>query len=292
MTPTNGSSQEDPPRRLVLKMHVDVTPKTMEPDMVYIGRPSKYENTFKVKDVGRGIACDYFERKFVLDQRAEQARKDLRGKRLVCYCDPERCHGHFLSRVANMSTYTGIGSRKTPTQYLLYMYAVAQVLEHHGYVLHSGGAEGADTAFFNGVHDKTQAKIFVPWNGFNGLKSNYPIPDQAIEIARSIHPVFDKLPQGAQKLHSRNVQQILGHDLQHPTDFVVCYTDDGAETVDKVTSKTGGTGTAIKLASQYKIPVFNLKNKDAERRLSLYTGIFFGHLVKQVFSKMNSSIST
>jgi len=270
-------------------MHVDVTPKTMQSDMVYIGRPSTYENTFRVKQFGRGTACDCFEKKFVLDQRIAKAREDLRGKRLVCYCHPERCHGHFLSRVVNMDTYTGIGSRKTPTKYLLYMYAVARVLENNGYMLYSGGAEGADTAFFNGVHDKIYTKIFLPWNGFNGLRSQYTIPDQAVEIARTLHPVFDSLSQGTQKLHSRNVQQILGHDLHHPTNFVVCYTDDGVETADKVTSKTGGTGTAIKLASLHGIPVFNLRNKDAERRLSLYTGIFFGHLTKQVFKSMDES---
>lgn len=279
--PTNMSSPS--PKRLVLKMHVDVTPKTMEEDMVYVGRPSKYENTFKVKDHGRELACDYFERKFTLDDRIEEARQDLYGKRLVCYCYPERCHGMFLARVSNMQTYTGIGSRETPPDIQFIMLMIASMLEKLDYVLYSGGAPGADSAFYRGVHDKTKAQLFVPWNGFQGYKMYYPVPDKAVEIARTLHPVFDKLSQGVQKLHTRNVQQILGRDLEHPTGFVVCWTKDGAETKEEVTSKTGGTGTAIKLASINNIPVFNLCRKDSIKRLSLYTGIpFVTRLVKEL----------
>ena len=30
-----------------------------------------------------------------------QARRDLRGKTLGCFCVPLSCHGHVLARVAN-----------------------------------------------------------------------------------------------------------------------------------------------------------------------------------------------
>lgn len=43
--------------------------------------------------------------------------------------------------------YTGIGSRQTPPEILKMMTKIATQLESKGWVLRSGGAEGADEAF-------------------------------------------------------------------------------------------------------------------------------------------------
>jgi hypothetical protein len=71
-----------------------------------------------------------------------------------------------------------------------------------------------------------------------------------------VHPAWDILSQGAQKLHARNVHQILGPDLSRPTpvEFVLCWTPD-AQVV-------GGTATAIRLAQDRNIPVYNLADED------------------------------
>jgi len=66
--------------------------------------------------------------------------------------------------------YTGIGSRETPKKILVLMDKLAQKLEKQGYVLRSGGAAGADTAFAENVVKK---EIFIPWNNFNGIESNF-----------------------------------------------------------------------------------------------------------------------
>ena len=47
--------------------------------------------------------------------------------------------------------YTGVGNRDTPHEYLEKMTVLASLLEKEGCILRSGGAEGADTAFENGV---------------------------------------------------------------------------------------------------------------------------------------------
>jgi hypothetical protein len=44
-----------------------------------------------------------------------------------------------------------------------------------------------------------------------------------------------------------------------PVDFVLCWTPDGATSRQECTSKTGGTATAIKLASDLGIPVINMQ---------------------------------
>ena len=59
---------------------------------------------------------------------------------------------------------------------------------------------------------------------------------------------------------TRNVHQILGLDLRTPTSAVICWTADGATSI--TTEDTGGTGQAIRIASDLGIPVFNLKNHD------------------------------
>ena len=74
-------------------------------------------------------------------------------------------HLHLL--VINMvQYYTGIGSRETPSHILELMTKIAKYLDSLGFILRSGGAPGADTAFANGAVNK---QIFIPWKNFNGI---------------------------------------------------------------------------------------------------------------------------
>ncbi len=153
--------------------------------------------------------------------------------------------------------YTGIGSRETPTNVLAQMTYLAKLLAEYRYTLRSGGADGADTAFENG---STLKEIYLPWPKFNDNKSHLFSPTQeAFEIAKTIHPVWDKLSIGAQKLHARNIHQVLGKDLKTPSEFLVCWTKNGKE--------SGGTATAIKLTKLHNIPVYNLFNPDAYKQI-------------------------
>lgn len=152
--------------------------------------------------------------------------------------------------------YTGIGSRKTPKNILASMEGIASSLAQDGYTLRSGAAEGADSAFEHGCDKFNGLKeIYLPWKEFNNsISDHYYISEQAIEIASKIHPNWDSLSQGAQKLHARNCYQILGKDLKTSSLFVVCWTKGGLA--------VGGTRTAIILAQEYNIPVFNLATEN------------------------------
>lgn len=166
----------------------------------------------------------------------------------------------------NYISYAGIGSRSTPPDILVFMEKIAKRLSKLGFILRSGGADGADSAF-----EKTAIlkEIYLPWENFRGNKSIYTEPKyQAYSIAKEIHPAWNRLNSTAQKLMARNSHQILGIDLKTPCHFVVCWTPDGCETKETRAIKTGGTGQAIELANINNIPVFNLKNDDAMDRLA------------------------
>lgn len=80
-------------------------------DAAYVGRPTVWGNpfshldapgTFRVSSRDKAIAC------YVLWLEAQpelvaRAQKELRGKDLVCWCAPARCHAGVLMMVANSS---------------------------------------------------------------------------------------------------------------------------------------------------------------------------------------------
>lgn len=159
---------------------------------------------------------------------------------------------------------TGIGSRRTPRDILELMRVIPNC---YGYdtVIRSGGADGADTAFETGARNR---EIYLPWRGFNRNPSSLFLDNmdqRYVEVASQLlfdlHPKAAELKQGPFKLHTRNIFQVLGHDLQTPSDLLICWTPDGAYRHDMVTYRTGGTGTAIKLASLMDIPIYNLARK-------------------------------
>lgn len=161
--------------------------------------------------------------------------------------------------------YTGIGSRRTPENVLKAMRSLASILGSRGFTLRSGAADGADTAFEQGAIDcGGTCEIWLPWPGFNQRKYEGLYPERHhFEMASTLHPAWQYLKRAPQSLHARNTGQVLGQDLDTPSEFVVCYTPDGAETEQEVTKDTGGTGTAIRLASRQGIPVFNLARGQA-----------------------------
>jgi len=89
----------------------------------------------------------------------------------------------------------------------------------------------------------------------------------ATDIARKHHPIFDRLNIKTKRLLIRNTFQILGLDLQSKSDLVLCYTKDGVEHGDLTTRETGGTGTAIRIATSYSVPIFNLGNERRNKEL-------------------------
>lgn len=162
-----------------------------------------------------------------------------------------------------------------------------------GYKTRSGGAGGADACAEEGVlrymKDYNQypkvaedlMEIYLPWKDFNGRNSNdygyYTLPFmdnrcEAEAIAKQIHPKWQleecintgeaappknwkPMSQGAKKLHTRNIYQVLGKDLDTPSRFILCYGE--SEKKGSPIAK-GGTRSACVLGQQYGVEIFNL----------------------------------
>lgn len=160
-----------------------------------------------------------------------------------------------------MLIYTGIGSRKTPSDVCMLMSDIAKQLAKRWF-LRSGYADGADKAFGKGAYQVNAQQVhYLPWAGFNNAPRNNNIfvsldqlprsvVIQAAEMAAQLHHNWAACSQGARKMHTRNMFQVLGDDLNTPTDMVVCWTPKG--------SGSGGTGQAMRLAKKLDIPVFDL----------------------------------
>lgn len=165
--------------------------------------------------------------------------------------------------------YTGIGARKTPEHIKKVMSDVSAYLYLHNpvkYTLRSGKAAGADEAFQLGVQstmmgtkDKSACEIYIPWKKFKSSErlwdcwdiSDWP-EDECMYVASQVHPAWNRCTSAAKRLHARNVCQILGKDLNTPSDFVLFWAEEISGKVK------GGTATAVNLARQNSIPTINM----------------------------------
>lgn len=189
-----------------------------------------------------------------------------------------------------MKWYTGVGSRETPQDIQDVMTRLALKLAGEGYCLRSGAAQGADRAFELGWlewysrqtpwpdGDNVRAEIYVPWDGFeghdrDGLFGATLVPSdihieverQAAKIAEEVHPAWGNCSQGARKMHTRNVFQVLGRHLNQPSTMLVCWAK-----ITKGGNISGGTATAWNLAQKHGVPCFNLADPEHYGRIVKY----------------------
>lgn len=69
---------------------------------VKIDRSSDWGNPFLLPDDGsRDQVCEAYQVYLQLKPSLLKRIKELKGKVLLCWCHPERCHGHHLAQLAN-----------------------------------------------------------------------------------------------------------------------------------------------------------------------------------------------
>lgn len=89
----------------VLNKRTDKIP----PDAIYVGRPSKWGNPYMVYPhkgalirVAHSLAVNQYK-EYIAEhpELIEVAKKELRGKDLVCWCAPLPCHADILLELVN-----------------------------------------------------------------------------------------------------------------------------------------------------------------------------------------------
>jgi hypothetical protein len=169
-----------------------------------------------------------------------------------------------------MKIYTGIGSRSTPENIITLIHQVSKKLDEMGFLLRSGGADGADSSF---EKFSTRKEIYLPWDGFNGCNHDgesyfdyLQCPGWSIAKAsvESFHPAPKSLSNAGRRLMARNAMQISGRDCKSPTDVVICWTKDG--------NNVGGTSQAIRIAKALNIPILNLGHLKTEQFFRKFVG--------------------
>ena len=69
---------------------------------VYVGRPTQWGNPFRIgKDGNREQVIDRYRLWISTQPRLLKQLEVLRGKDLVCWCAPEKCHADVLLALAN-----------------------------------------------------------------------------------------------------------------------------------------------------------------------------------------------
>lgn len=174
------------------------------------------------------------------------------------------------SKSTSSNYATIVGSRETPGEEALLLKKVGFLLANAGWIIRSGHSGEADMAGENGVllsNRPDNLEIFLPWSTFaikdnprNADPSCYYVATEmenqtkARSIAASVVGHWNELNDGGKLLHGRNPYQVLGIELNHPSDLLFCY----AKPDTKVGQYKGGTNTAIQIAMRKRVPVFNL----------------------------------
>lgn len=69
---------------------------------IYIGRGVKWGNPFRIGIDGDRKECiDKYREYAIIKGIDNEARKELKGKILGCFCKPLACHGDILAEWAN-----------------------------------------------------------------------------------------------------------------------------------------------------------------------------------------------
>ena len=163
--------------------------------------------------------------------------------------------------------YAGIGSRETPDFMLQFMKKIGKFFGTRDWLLRSGGAKGADSAFEIGCDYVDGSKEIYYAEVDKHPEADW---DGALKLVEKYHPAPYALRSDYLRLlMARNSFQVLGADLKTPAALVVCWTPDGCEDGTQTTRDTGGTGQAIRIATAYGIPVLNLQRYTMTNAISL-----------------------
>lgn len=166
--------------------------------------------------------------------------------------------------------YVATGPRDTPPPIVEKIVSIVKELETRGYTLRNAGREPVEDLFEKSV---TRKEVHLPWRGFLDKDSKFTFaPEAAKVLAARYYPGYEGLKPAIQAFLAADVRMIMGKELRSPALFLITWSEDGAESSQERTAKTGTVAQAIAVASTLRIPIFNFGKPSAEERFRLYLG--------------------
>lgn len=156
-----------------------------------------------------------------------------------------------------MKYYTGTGDSELTEEAVYKIMDYAARLSSLGYILRTGGEDGADKVF---AMASCNTETILPWAGFNG--EDGVVYKKTVGSIKSIIYTGKKpayLGQGLLKRIERVYSEISGVENEPSSEFLVCWTE-------MPKGVTCGV-QAVKVARSLSIPVYNLNDPDDEARL-------------------------
>lgn len=164
-----------------------------------------------------------------------------------------------------MKFYTVVGSRKTPKDICDLMSQIGIKLESQGWILRSGAAIGADSAFEKYVTNK----VIYTIKNFDFSPENYDFCKSELFSILGKGLCFDNYSKNSQILILRDMNQVLGSikTTLEKSKFLICYTPYENYELNPPNNHCGGTRFAVRIAKKHQIPVYNLVNKQDKERI-------------------------
>ena len=186
--------------------------KTAPEDAVYVGRGTPFGNPYIIgKDGDRDEVCEKYERYLRSHSNLiDKAREELKGKDLVCFCAPKRCHADTLLEVSNtLPTFKLlIAGGRDFTDYTLLCKTVDYMLtnkkETHKIQIISGTARGADKLGERYAGDRGYGVLPYPADWTTYRKAAGHIRNaEMLKVADAVIVCWDTVSRG-----SKNMKEI------------------------------------------------------------------------------------
>lgn len=166
-----------------------------------------------------------------------------------------------------MNTITLVGSREAPAHVIKVAEQIGKAFSDRQWIARSGGAVGMDQAFLR-FYDPALTEVYRPDSKHGALNAlEFDNWEEAEQIVKTYVPHFEYMDFYSQWLHTRNVYQVLGRDLNAPSKMLICWARERGGIA------LGGTRTAVLIAKSYKVPVFNLSRPEHMTKLCEKFGI-------------------
>jgi hypothetical protein len=214
-----------------------------EPDAFTSMTESKPANTFRSKKE------NYWDKQDIQPMEIDVTKFKKTGKSFTIFVHPEN---------------------DMPEDIYKKLLAVSKVIMEQGYTFRHTGNK--DNALHNAILKLEGAKVesYMPWKKFNpNVESPKMSTPTGYRVAIGIHRAFMRLPAAVRAILSKDTNALLGTEATDPVDFVLAWTDGGAEVLAaKADFKKIGNNTFIlQVCSRANITVLNAYNSNFIERI-------------------------